>query len=374
MMNKLFLIIALICFLYSCGSKTKNTNNPIHGEWDFKLTKAWDTKQLGNNFLTKIQSIRINKEGNIFLWESKQSTVFVCNSRGELLFQFGFKGEGPGGVMDNLATRMFLSDKYVILQEQNTGRILYFLHNGTYETTKRILNIKYSRSLKTFIDDNRFLFFLSGNASNASENILGIYNLSTNNYETLAHMPPDRSFSVNDEKAGNITLQDLNISTFTICEQFDGRKVYYGKNDEYVIKGVDLNTNETISFSMSGRKGREISETTKKERFKDLPIGKRLIKLLIKKCPDRAKLFNRIFINEMGLIYVFVSDPGGKNTFEIDIFSPPGKYLYHSIIRIPAEFTRIGNLTFTISSLYFTAEDSNEENRLVKYNITSPTM
>jgi hypothetical protein len=69
-----------------------------------------------------------------------------------------------------------------------------------------------------------------------------------------------------------------------------------------------------------------------------------------------------------------VPDWEKTNSLEIDIFSPEGKYLYHSIIRIPDEYNKIRNLTFNYKDLYFTAEDQNGEIKLVKFNITSPTI
>ncbi len=95
-MKKLYFIIILSGFLYFCGSQEKNIDKPIQGEWDFKLKKAWEIVQMEENVLVGIRGIRVNKEGNIFLWDSRQFKVFVCNSRGKLLYHFGGKGEGPG--------------------------------------------------------------------------------------------------------------------------------------------------------------------------------------------------------------------------------------------------------------------------------------
>lgn len=373
-MKKLYFLMVLSGFLCFCGSQTKNIDKPTQGEWDFKLKKAWEIGQFGENVLNGIQGICVNKDGYLFLWDSEQSKVFVCDSRGTLLNQFGGKGEGPGEIMDKWATLLFLTDKYVVLHEVNTGRIHYFLHNGEFKTTKKILKKKYARSLKTFIDPDQFLFFLSEDTPGENENILGIYNLSNTNYEVITKMPGDSPLTVNDEKAGNITWQSPDVSVVTICAQFEGEKIFYGRNNEYAIKGVDIKTKQTISFSITGRKGREISKATKEKRFENLPIDKQLVKLLIEKCPDRTMFFNRLFIDKMGLLYVFIPDWEKDNSFEIDIFSPDGKYLYHSIIRIPDEYSRIRNLTFNQNDLYFSAEDVNGEIKLVKFNISSPTM
>ena len=103
-------------------------------------------------------------------------------------------------------------------------------------------------------------------------------------------------------------------------------------------------------------------------------ISKRLSKLLIEKCPDRVTCFYRIFVNKDGLIYIFVSDLKRTNSYELDIFSHSGKYIYHSLINIPKEFSNIRNLVFKNNNLYCTAEDENREIKLIKFTITSPNI
>jgi hypothetical protein len=225
-MKKLYFIVVLSGLLYFCGSQAKNIDKPTQGEWDFKLKKAWEIGQIGEDVLVGIRGIGVNKEGNLFLWDGRQSTVFVCNSQGQLLYHFGSRGEGPGEVLDKWSTRLFLTDKHIILHEVNTGRIHYFSDNGEFEKTEKILKLKYARALKTFIDPDRFLFFLAEEPSDKPENILGIYDLSTKNYEVITRMPGNKPLSVNDEKAGNITLHDHDVAAAVICAQFEKKKYF----------------------------------------------------------------------------------------------------------------------------------------------------
>lgn len=361
--KKLFFLITLSGLLAFCGSQAKNQDKPIHGEWDFKLKKNWETNQLGQSFMESIRGIRVSKDHKLFLWDNKHLKITVCDSLGTFLYDFGGIGEGPGEVMDKAATRLFITDDHIILHETNSCRIHYFLHDGTFKETKRILNPKYSTALKTFVTPHRFLFF---------KDFLGIYNLATDEIKKIAEMPPDKPLSVSTENEGNITLHNSDIATATICTQFEGKKVFYGRNDQYRITGTDLETKKTIPFSLTQRKGRKILETTKKKIFESYPLNKKLIKLLIEKCPDRTNFFNRIVINKKGLIYVFIPDWEKKKSFEIDIFSPKGVYLYHSVIKIPDEYSKIRNLTFDYNALYLTAEDQQGEGKLVKFNITPP--
>jgi hypothetical protein len=369
-MKTSYFIIILAGLLFLSCSQAKKIDKPIQGEWDFQLKKTWEIGQTGENILARIRGIRVNKEGNIFLWDSKQLKVLVFNSQGKFLYHFVGKGEGPGEAMDLGASKLFLTNKFIILHEINTGRIHYFLHNGVFEKTERILKLKYSHALETFIDSNRFLFSLSDETPGKNENLLGIYDLTTKKYKEITRMPANKPLL----QVGSTILHSHDVDTAVICAQFEGKKIFYGKNDKYVITAVDLKTGKTVSFSITGRKGRKISKTTIEKRFKDLPLDKQVVKQLISKCPDRAKFFNRIFINKMGLVYIFVPDWEKENSFELDIFSPGGKYLCHSIIQIPNEFDKIRNLTFNHKELYFTAEDKTGEIKLVKFHITPPEM
>ncbi len=357
-MKQLIFVIILALFLSFCGSGEKNASKPVHGEWDFKLKKDWEINQLGESFFERIREIRVGKDGKVFLLDSKRSKVLVCNSQGTFLYDFGGKGEGPGELMVGYSTRMFIKDKYVIIHEMSGGRIHYFLHDGTIEQTKKVL--KYSGALKTYLAPDRFVFF---------NNVLGIYNMETGDLKEIAELPEDKPLHI---PVGNdlITLVGPDVAVTTICAQFEGEKIFYGRNDEYVITGVDLKTNETITLSIPGRKGRIISESTKKKRFELYFKDKKSLKMLIAKCPDRTNFFNRIMIDKMGLIYVFVPNWEQKDSFEIDIFSQKGEYLYHSVIEIPDEYTRPRNLTFSGGALYLTARDKEGENKFVKFHIS----
>ncbi len=78
-------------------------------------------------------------------------------------------------------------------------------------------------------------------------------------------------------------------------------------------------------------------------------------------------------IDKTGLIYVFVPDWETKNSYEIDIFSPKGEFLRHSIVKIPGEYTKIRNFTIGANAIYFTAEDDQGLGKLVKFDISPPS-
>ena len=364
----------LFCFWNLSASHVKNSDKPIGGEWDFKLKKAWEVGQMGDKLLVRVRGIGINEKGHIFLWESKQFKVFVFDTKGKLLREFGEGfGEGPGEVMDQWATSLYLTKDIAILHEVNTGRVHYFAHSGKFHQTRKVSKLELSHTLQTFIDKNSFLFTLS-RKSKENRNFMGIYNLSTQTHRELTNILPNQPITVTDKNAGNLTLAYPDISTSIICTQQNGEHVYYGRNNKFTINALNLKTNQNTSFSITGRKGRKIPQGVKEKKLNYSNLDKRLKKKILKQTPNQTTLFNRIHVNKMGLIYVFIPNWQKENAFEIDIFSPKGKYLYHSIIQLPSQYSSIRNLTFNLNELYLTAEDEEQDLKLIKYTITPPQL
>jgi hypothetical protein len=152
------------------------------------------------------------------------------------------------------------------------------------------------------------------------------------------------------------------------------RKIYYGMSDSYKINVIDLKGTEICSFSVDGRKQKEVSETFKKDFAKSLgDVPADLVKKIIDGLPKKASFFQDIKVDKNGLIYVLVSDPGNETFQVIDIFSPQGKYLYSSELRIEAGL--LLNAIFLIDDNVFLAEEDEEGNlKVAKYLINLPVL
>lgn len=367
----LFITFLTLCMSF-CGPGDTNNNKPARGQWDFQLKKAWEAGQFGSYLLARPRKICLSEEGKVFIWDKKYMKMFVCDSLGKYLYDFGKKGEGPGELLDTAATRVNLINNYIFIHEINRGLVHYFSLDGTYETTKRISPISYSHALRTFLSPSRMLIFLSEERGEKKEHSLGIYDIETGSFKEIANPSPDKPLYLSE---GNVSLQIPDISAINIFAHFRGEKIYYGRNDKYAITGLDLTTDKKISISLPGRKGREISPATKKKKAESYYFfNDRQKKLLEEKLPGRTLFFNRISVNKKGLIYVFVPNWEAKNSYEIDIFSPNGDYLYQSLIKIPDDYSAVKNLTFNGAELYFIAEDSQGEIKLVKFDITPPSL
>ena len=247
--------------------------------------------------------------------------------------------------------------------------LIIFSHDGKYQQTRKILINKYGNYIKTYIDADNFLFF-SSEEDNKKENLLGTYNLITNRLKKITTLLKDKTFYVEDY---NLTLPDRDVLATTIFTYNKG-KILFGRNDKYLINILDMKTKKTTSFSIIGRKGNKFTKQSKQKNFSFLKsyLKKKHIKQLVRNCPDRLTYFSKIIVDKKGLIYVFVPDFEKENSYDLDIFSPQGKYLYHSIIKIPEEFNRISNLSINGNSIYCKAEDESGEIKLVKFFITQP--
>jgi hypothetical protein len=78
-------------------------------------------------------------------------------------------------------------------------------------------------------------------------------------------------------------------------------------------------------------------------------------------------------IDKNGLIYVFVSDPDKNSLQALDIFSPEGKYLYSSELKV-REGLSIYNIHLKDDLLVIATEDEEGELRIAKYLIKLPAL
>ncbi len=96
-----------------------------------------------------------------------------------------------------------------------------------------------------------------------------------------------------------------------------------------------------------------------------------MIRTLAKKIPNEETYYSLIEEHN-GLIYLYVSKFFMKNTHQIDIFSPEGKYLYKKIIKVEPAYSLGTKPVIYKSYVYLVLEDEDGEITLNKYKITLP--
>jgi hypothetical protein len=101
-------------------------------------------------------------------------------------------------------------------------------------------------------------------------------------------------------------------------------------------------------------------------------MSKEMEKQLIDGYSDEFNYFTKITTDEKGRIYVYVTDVENITGWYIDIFSPEGKYLYQSQIKLPPDLQKKGNFILKQNHIYAYAEDEDGNAMIVKYKITKP--
>jgi hypothetical protein len=354
------------------GSVIKNPDQPQNGKWNCKPEKAWEMDAIGDDILGDVRYMKVDQKGNLYIAESKQRKFYVLEPGGKLLSSFGRQGEGPGEFkwLDNF----FIINDYLIVPDM--ANIHYLSRKGDFIKDVNPGKMMFSR---IFIDENRLvkLSYLSFQKKN-EPNYIELYNLETKKSNKLARLKSEEGVLKYSKGATNIVLRVRRTKPEMVFAA-DSQALFYGNNDLYQINKIDFNGKPLLSFSIEGRKKNSISQDAKLNHFRNRVrifdnLPKDAVKEMLKQVPDQSPYFHQILIDKKGRIYVLLIDLEHQNQQAVDIFSPAGKYLYHTVIDLSENFERIIVLAFSFArgELFAFAEDEEGERQLVKYKINLP--
>lgn len=365
----IFIVTASVFFNAAIlKAEIKNEDHPLKGNWDFKLQKLWEADSAGDYVLTQIFDIQEDDDGRIYILEGKHNKFLVLDQNGKFLYSFGNQGEGPAEY--KMAYSFFLEGQYLIVPDQQ--KVHYFKKDGTYVKSYNLGSMAF---LRAPIDEFRFLKVQENDDEKVNLDKLEIVDVNTMKHTPIAEISSEKELTAS---SGGliIKLKDATTTPIVVVTEKDN-EIYFGKNDRYFIKKVDLNGKELLSFSISGREQKKIPQEVKRQRFENVRFNngrmpKEMIDQMVKNMPDYCTYFSQIDIDKNGLITIHINDIANKTVQEIDIFSPDGKYLYHSNIQLPQGFKRVTQLFFKGNSLIVFVEDEEGEQKLVKFQITTP--
>jgi hypothetical protein len=318
--------------------------------------------------LTQISDLQEDDDGRIFLLEGKHNKFLVLDPKGKLLYSFGNQGEGPGEY--KMAFSFFLEGPYVIVPDQQ--KVHYFKKDGTYVKSYNLSGMAF---LRAPIDEYRFLRVQENDDEKVNLDKLEIIDVNTMSHTSIAEISSEKELTASSGGL-RVKLKDATTTPIVIATENDN-EIYFGKNDRYFIKKVDMTGKELLSFSISGREQKKIPQEIKRQRFENVRFNngrmpKEMIDQMVKSMPDYCTYFSRIDIDKNGLIYIHINDIANRTVQEIDIFSPTGKYLYHSDIQLPQGGKRMTPLFIKGNSLLVFVEDEEGEQKLVKFQIATP--
>jgi hypothetical protein len=375
-MQKFILILMISILIPSwvtiTASVIKNPDQPQKGKWNCNPGKAWEMDAIGDDILGDVSYMKTDQTGNLYLAEPNQTKFYVLDPEGKLIVSFGKKGEGPGEIKD--MGEFYITKDYIIVPE--IINIHYFSKKGDF-----VKDVNPGKMLfpRVFIDENRLvkLSYMSFQSSD-KPNYIEIYNLETKKSKKLAPLQSKEGV-LSYSKGGNNLVLKAQGTKPEIVIAADSQALFYGNNDIYQINKIDFNGKPLLSFSIDGRKKNSISQDGKIKHFRNrIRIFDRLpkdaVKEMLKQVPDQLPYFHQILIDKKGRIYVLLTDLEHQSQQAIDIFSPAGKFLYHTIIDLSENFDRIITLAFSFSrsELFAFAEDEEGELQLVKYKINLP--
>ena len=369
----IFILIFTLCsFNLNAQTEVKNEDKPLKGEWNFQPEKVWETENAGDDILVNVRNIRIDDDGTVYLFDRKSFKFFVFSPEGKYLYSFGKRGEGPGEY--KTAFTFFLVGKYITIPDM--GKIHFFTKDGKF--VKSFTITSYTMRPRAFIDGNRFIIIQSGDEEKRKFDRLEIFDINTKERTTITEIIAEKSLTAVSSGGGMVLkLSDPN-TTPMIIPVLDNNELYFGKNDKYLIKKMDLKGKEKLSFSIQGRERKKISTEVKKKRIDRIRINnakvpQEMADQLIKNMPDQCTYFGSIVIDEKGLIYVYVTDISNETGQELDIFSPQGKYMYHSNLQLPEGLKKHSSLYIKGDYMYVFAEDEEGDGKLIKFKIEKPS-
>lgn len=373
----LCLVLNMMVFnLNAVNVDVKNADKPLKGEWDFQLQKIWEVGNAGDDVLVDARPIQVEddgkRNGNVYVLDLKYFQFFVFSSAGDFLYTFGKRGEGPGEL--KFPFGFFLEENFIIVPDQ--GRIHYFTREGKFIKSVNPGFISYP---KAFIDENRFIMVQEHEEEKSKYEELEIYDVNSKERSVIAKVTAEKSLTASSDTGQGrmeLRIRDSNTTPVVVVTAYKN-ELYFGKNDSYLIKKIDLQGNELLSFSIEEREQKKIPAAYKKRSIGNIKLNGQkipdeLAKQLIKGMPDSCTYFGDITIEEKGLIFVYLNDVTNESGQEIDIFSPRGKYLYHADIILPDGLKQVSPMVIKGEYLYVFAEDDEGERKLVKFKITKP--
>lgn len=363
----LFLSLISLVSVMAAGNKDK----PLKGNWNLNMKKTWQVSTAGEDIFGAVQNI-VTGNGRVYILDEKNLRIYIFNNSGRFISSFGRQGEGPGEIRNfGMGQQLFVVDKTLIYADR--GVLHYFTPDGKY-----IKSIRFPTSLKpgTFVSPEQFISAppTMGFAKSRKAEIL-LYDAKSQTKKIIAEFTPfDKAYTSSNDGKRKVSVGIVigDITPIMITAFRDGN-LYYGMSDVYKINKTPLTGNGTLTFSIPGRSPQPVSKAYKNELKMSMgDIRPDMLKRIMDGLPDKASFFQDIKIAENGMIYVFVSNPNNQSGQDIDIFSPQGKYIYSSSIKIASHLS-IYTLYFGDSQLVMAVEDEDEgEMMVINYSIELP--
>ncbi len=370
-MKKIVLVMLVFTLTASLFTQVKNPDTPLKGKWDFQMKKNWEVEEAGNDVIGSVQNIGSADDGRVYILDSKNYKIYIFSPEGKFISSFGKRGEGPGEIKNfDMGEQLFVVNQHVIVVDRS--RISYFSLDGTFEKS-----IVYSTQLKPreFVSDEVLISApVNPEALRGKTAKIKWYNVNDNSEKIIAQYEPFKKAAATDRGPGRTVTVVAVFSGVTpiMMVKYRNNRVYYGMCDTYTINRVDLKDKKTSGFSIEGREPQEITPAIKKELARGLgDIPQDMLERILDGLPKKASFYQDLVIDNRGFIYVFLANPTAGPIQGIDIFSPEGKYLYSSQLRVE-EGSSIQAIYLRDDLLVIAVEDEEGTVKVAQYSVQLP--
>ena len=354
-----------------------NNDVPANGEWDFDLKEVWSIDNIKGSSFKNISNLQIGENSEIYLFAVDLSEICILDQEGNLVTSFDGQEDGQ---QFHYISSLYPSPGYIHALDWGTSNdiIKTFDNRGNFESSFNLID---GVTPYTFINKDQYIAIKSGTTISNRPEYEKLLLLSSSQKEksVIGKYIADEKLVLTirtDRGRINHVTEDIEIFPRLIVH-FHENMLYMGRSDRYLIKKTDLQGNEVLSFGIKGRRKTSLPVNYAEDRASKVKINNKEISPEMKEeylagFPNQHVYYTKITTDEKGLIYVFLPDIVDKRKLEIDIFSPAGKYLYHSIIKLPEglQYHRAP----TVKGNYLIAIVKNElgKYQLIKFEIRLP--
>jgi hypothetical protein len=361
----LFLLIAL--FQAACV----NSDKPLKGEWDFKLTKVWEIDRAGDDLLGRPFTLTATEDGILYVYDPANHTNYIFDKDGNFVRAFARSGQGPGELVGQELTHCVNGEVYI----HASNGINHFTKDGVYiQTVKqegRPLDPRIFLNSDEIISAPKTAVFLPDGKGQIIRK-----NIKTGD-ETVISEFSLQDWGIAQSGESVVDMIAIGFSPLMILGYAENR-LYWGMNTSYMINVTDLSGKKINSFSLK-RRAKTVSDKFKKKYFKSPDLPEEMLNRIAESLPNKISFFHRIEVHN-GLVYVFVPDVDLESKMaklkQIDIFSPEGEYLYRAYIKFEKNrhplFSPLNNLIIQNRHLYAVLMDEKDNVRVAKYEIALP--
>jgi hypothetical protein len=365
-MRRIRIVILVVMLTISLSAHIKNANKPLKGKWDFQMKKMWEVEEAGDYDIAVVQNLDAANDGSVYILDQKNYKIYIFSKEGKFITAFGKRGEGPGEIMRLFGgAQLYVVNNNVIIADLN--KIHYWALDGTFKQS-----VPYPANLgpRTFLSEDVFISAPPVIRDPRKKGKMIIYNTKEKSEKIVTEY--DTFDKAADRQRGR-SIVVTNITPMMFVNS-GNKKMYYGMSALYEITIADNTGKKIGSFSIDGRERKSVSQSFVDSIRKELKgMEPETRDRILKALPKKASFFSGITIGKNGLVYIYVSDPDSLTSQAFDIFSPEGKFLYSSEVKI-ADGHKITVVYLKDNLLLMGVEDDEGIVKVVKYEVKVPTL